>query len=151
MSQDTTTGSREAITQASVSKQFLDSPSFRCELTVGLSAAPSARSLLRERFAGCVPQDTLADADLVLTELIANAVNASPVSVSLGLLVHLVASGLLISVFDQSSGVPRLKCPDPLELDEGGRGLLLVAELSQAWGWHPVATGKVVWVMLSLP
>ncbi|QMU67120.1 ATP-binding protein [Streptacidiphilus sp. P02-A3a] len=150
MSRETTMGSGVVITYASVCQHFLDPPSFRCQLAVGLSAAPTARSLLRERLTGYVPPDTLADADLVLTELIANAVNASPVSALVGLLVHLVEPSLLISVFDESTGAPRPRCPDPLELDEGGRGLLLVAELSQTWGWHAIATGKVVWAVLSL-
>jgi hypothetical protein len=93
----------------------------------------------------------VADAVLVVTELVANAVAVSSDSASIGLLAHLVGPELLVEVFDRSSDVPRARCTDPLMLDEDGRGLLLVAELTRAWGWHPVTGGKVVWALLPPP
>ena len=33
--------------------------------------------------------------------------------------------------------------------DETGRGLTVVAALARSWGWHPEASGKVVWCELA--
>lgn len=37
------------------------------------------------------------------------------------------------------------------EFDEGGRGLLLVAQLTQRWGTRHTADGKTVWAEQPLP
>jgi hypothetical protein len=35
--------------------------------------------------------------------------------------------------------------------DEGGRGLLLVAQLTQGWGTRQTPAGKTIWAEQSLP
>jgi hypothetical protein len=57
---------------------------------------------------------------------------------------------LRIEVWDADARPP---VPQPVDADaEGGRGLLLVAALSAAWGWHPVrGGGKVVWCEPAAP
>lgn len=35
--------------------------------------------------------------------------------------------------------------------DEGGRGLFLVAQLTDHWGTRYAARGKIIWAELSLP
>lgn len=41
--------------------------------------------------------------------------------------------------------MPRPRLAD--DFAEDGRGLLLIEQLSTAWGWHPAPGGKVVWAV----
>jgi hypothetical protein len=51
---------------------------------------------------------------------------------------------VLCAVSDAGSSTPVLVPADPLA--ESGRGLRIVDELSDAWGWtSPDASGKTVW------
>ncbi|MFC7220202.1 ATP-binding protein [Streptomyces polyrhachis] len=57
-------------------------------------------------------------------------------------------SAVVCAVFDPGLGVPRLSAPDPLA--ESGRGLHIVASLSDLWGWsRPTPAGKAVWAVFS--
>jgi hypothetical protein len=96
------------------------------------------------------------DVGVVMSELLTNAlrhgVPAAPRSshppIRLGLL-H-PGSCVLCAVADLSPEVPMLKEPDYLA--ETGRGLHVVASLSQRWGWTaPGSAGKVVWATFPLP
>jgi len=68
---------------------------------------------------------------------------AGPGRIRLGLLC--AGHGVLCAVADPSSAAPVLRQPD--WLDESGRGLHLVASLSESWGYcaTPDQHGKVVW------
>jgi anti-sigma regulatory factor (Ser/Thr protein kinase) len=97
-------------------------------------------------------RDLASDAQMVVSELITNAVDASTLlperpPVSLRLL--LTGKSLVIEVWDHS----------PLDLepreadadDECGRGLTVVAALSDRWGWERTGHDrKVVWAELAL-
>lgn len=54
-----------------------------------------------------------------------------------------------VDVADEGSAanVPRVP-GQPDELRESGRGLWLVQELSAAWGWEDIPTGRLVWFRL---
>lgn len=52
-----------------------------------------------------------------------------------------VSASARIEVHDSGGGTPRI----PDARDEGGRGLLLVAALSDSWGVGKRDPGKVVW------
>ncbi|KAB1144251.1 ATP-binding protein [Streptomyces luteolifulvus] len=54
---------------------------------------------------------------------------------------------LRVEVHDSGPGVPRIAA----QADEGGRGLLLVAALSDKWGVGQRELGKVVWCEFELP
>jgi len=56
---------------------------------------------------------------------------------------------LICEVADGSSVSPRLSRAQTT--DEGGRGLFLVAQLSQRWGTRYTARGKVIWSEQPLP
>lgn len=57
---------------------------------------------------------------------------------------------LSIAVADEDPAPPRLR--PPYERRHGGRGLVVVDELSRAWGYLPrVGGGKVVWAVLPVP
>jgi PAS domain S-box-containing protein len=82
---------------------------------------------------------------LLASELVTNAIRYAHGPVEL----RLAKGGVLIcEVADGDIRVPRRRHPDPDE--EGGRGLAVVSEYSQAWGTRPTETGKVVWFELPL-
>lgn len=101
------------------------------------------------------------DAVAIGSELAANAVNASKNEASQIIRIHgqvpVIRVCLLcdwitvrLEVWDQAPGVPVLRRATVFE--EAGRGLALVDELSQRWGWQPapVPASKTVWAELRL-
>ncbi|WP_077797125.1 ATP-binding protein [Streptomyces sp. JHA26] len=89
--------------------------------------------------------DTGFTTELILSELITNAVRygAPPVTVRL-----LRRHVLICEVRDASSTAPRVV--QAAEFDEGGRGLFLVAQLADRWGVRYTRHGKVIWTEQSL-
>ncbi|MCC3779438.1 SpoIIE family protein phosphatase, partial [Streptomyces sp. UNOB3_S3] len=85
------------------------------------------------------------DIELLLSELVTNAVRygRGPIQVRL-----LYDRTLTCEVSDASSTAPHLR--HAATTDEGGRGLFLVARLSQAWGTRYTAEGKVIWAECAL-
>lgn len=103
--------------------------------------AGAARRLVRELLVGA-GRDGLVDvAELVVSELVTNALlhTATGIEVS----VDVDDTGLLLEVADGSSTVPIER--DYASLAGTGRGLGLVHELTDEWGFRPVPDGKVVW------
>lgn len=89
-----------------------------------------------------------ADAVQVASELTENIIRHARSDGWLRL--ELRGGALTIAVGDADSRPPRV-CP-PAERHGSGRGLVLVAELSRAWGYAPRAEGgKVVWAVLRVP
>ncbi|MGW6415024.1 SpoIIE family protein phosphatase [Streptomyces sp. NPDC055055] len=84
--------------------------------------------------------------ELILSELITNAIRygAAPVRVRL-----LHDRTLTCEVWDSSSTAPHLRYA--ANTDEGGRGLFLVAQISEHWGTRYVPGGKVIWAEQVLP
>jgi len=83
---------------------------------------------------------------LLVSELVTNALRVARNRVEL----QLTRVGkLLVEVSDDDHNLPSL---EPSEaLDEDGRGLSLVSQLSARWGASRKAVGKVVWFELPLP
>nr|WTB28254.1 ATP-binding protein [Streptomyces sp. NBC_00830]WTB35827.1 ATP-binding protein [Streptomyces sp. NBC_00830] len=86
-------------------------------------------------------------AEMIVSELVTNAVRyGGGTDLRLRLTVR---SSLVVEVSDQSRCCPRLR--RPCDDDEGGRGMRLVADLAQRWGFHHETTeGKTVWAELKL-
>ncbi|MEE1927939.1 ATP-binding protein [Streptomyces sp. TRM 70351] len=87
-------------------------------------------------------------AQLVVTELVANAVNhgrRETIRVSASRLDQAVVQ---VSVADLSRKVPALSLRPVADLAESGRGLLLVNALCPRWGVEPLRWGKRVWADL---
>jgi anti-sigma regulatory factor (Ser/Thr protein kinase) len=58
---------------------------------------------------------------------------------------------LVVSVTDPGARAPEPVPSDPDRFVEGGRGLLVVGAISDAWGWARLATGgKAVWAAFDL-
>ena len=123
-------------------------PSLCCELATEPVSASRARRMVRERYSGCGPPDALDDLALVVTELVANAVAASPAGGRVVLRVRPAGDELLVEVYDVVEAAPQCRCPD--DQGEDGRGLLLVRELSSVWGWSALQGGKAVWAVVPL-
>ncbi|MFG2294452.1 SpoIIE family protein phosphatase [Streptomyces sp. NPDC048603] len=83
--------------------------------------------------------------ELMLSELVTNAVRygGEPIRVRL-----IRDRTLICEVSDGSSTAPHLR--RAAGTDEGGRGLFLVAQLSQAWGTRYTPEGKVIWAECAL-
>jgi Histidine kinase-like ATPase domain len=92
--------------------------------------------------------ETVGDVELLVSELVSNAVKASAAPVSLGLEVHHKWLGLM--VHDDDPTDPIVQYPEPA--DTHGRGLRIVAILAQDWGvLREPGDGKTVWLRLPLP
>jgi anti-sigma regulatory factor (Ser/Thr protein kinase) len=97
-----------------------------------------------------LPDDLCADAVLLVSELATNVVRHT-VSARFLCGVGLVGEGCLrLEVHDQHRTARDLPCRAPGPDDEGGRGLLLVEQLADAWGVDrsPLTGGNAVWVTL---
>jgi len=102
----------------------------------------AARHLAREVAAG-LPAEMGQNLELVVSELATNAVRHARTPFQLSIL---TAPTLRVEVADGSSDMPVGGSPDPCS--EHGRGLWLVAALTQSWGVVPLRAGKVVWADL---
>jgi len=116
--------------------------SLRVAATV--EAVPRARRALRrvlsEQAPGA-PTDTL---ELLLSELVTNAVRHSATGRSVAVAILRRENSIRIAVIDNESAPPAPG--DGVDLfDEHGRGLLLVEAMAEEWGSYPVPEGKVVW------
>ncbi|MGW7578475.1 ATP-binding protein, partial [Streptomyces sp. NPDC054765] len=56
---------------------------------------------------------------------------------------------LICEVSDASGTAPHMR--RARTFDEGGRGLLLVAQLTDAWGTRQTTQGKTIWAEQKLP
>jgi len=138
------------------------------QLTSGLTlaAVPTAvglaRSFARYRLSQWGLHRLINDAELVTSELVTNAVNATgttnprprwselhdlaPITVRLALTVD----SLVIEVWDRDPRPPVSK--DAAAVDEAGRGLLIVSALCRRWDYcFPESGGKAVWGELAIP
>jgi anti-sigma regulatory factor (Ser/Thr protein kinase) len=122
-----------------------------------------ARRYTRSFLDSCrgISEDTAATAELLVSELVTNAVrfagdtartlrysgraSASLVSLSL----RHFREGLLIEVYDTDNNPPIRSSPD--DDAENGRGLMLVDALSKEWSYFfPPGGGKVVYCFLEI-
>ncbi|MEU5695653.1 ATP-binding protein [Actinosynnema sp. NPDC020468] len=105
-----------------------------------------ARQVVREAAAAWgLGEELVEDAELVVTELVSNGVDHA--TGPLELTVARTEAGLRIEVADRSPELPK---PQPVQVESvRGRGLVIVAALSRAWGATPTDTGKSVWAELS--
>jgi hypothetical protein len=89
--------------------------------------------------------DDLDNAMVVISELVQNVTQHTAGGGELVLLAE--AGAVIIEVRDHSPVLPKVQPPDAHRL--GGRGLLLVAGVTRAWGAMPTPRGKVVWARLA--
>ncbi|MFJ9606726.1 SpoIIE family protein phosphatase [Kitasatospora sp. NPDC101176] len=104
------------------------------------AAVGAVRSSVAERLASWGLDEAAFVTELILSELVTNAIRygSGPIRVRL-----LRDRALICEVSDGSSTSPHLKYA--ATTDEGGRGLFLVAQFADRWGTRYTATGKVIW------
>ncbi|MFD3499452.1 SpoIIE family protein phosphatase [Streptomyces sp. NPDC058678] len=84
--------------------------------------------------------------ELVVSELVTNAIRYGKSPIQLRMILQ---SALTCEVSDASSTAPHLR--RARVFDEGGRGLLLVAQLTEHWGTRHYREGKVIWAEQLIP
>jgi anti-sigma regulatory factor (Ser/Thr protein kinase) len=126
-----------------------------------LPTAPrTARAYVRLMLAIWWLSDLSEAVEMIVSELVANGVNASagengPYRDGRLLMVQVLlrASGTRVraEVWDQAPGAPALR--QASNDDESGRGLELIDALATTWGWHPGPAadpvGKCVWAEIT--
>jgi anti-anti-sigma regulatory factor/anti-sigma regulatory factor (Ser/Thr protein kinase) len=119
----------------------------RSALPATLEAPLVARRTVRTACQAWRFPELVDDAELIITELVSNAVlHAGP---PIELLLTLRDRFMHLSVRDQSPVKPERVLPDP-DAGTGGRGLILLDAVAAGWGATDVADGKVVWATLRI-
>ncbi|MEU2914053.1 SpoIIE family protein phosphatase [Streptomyces massasporeus] len=117
--------------------------------TWAVPADPSAVAQTRKDVVEQLERWGLSDAvfvtELVVSELVTNAIRHAEPPVQLRL-IH--DSTLICEVSDGGNTAPHLR--RARTYDEGGRGLLLVAQLTERWGTRQSAAGKTIWAEQTL-
>jgi anti-sigma regulatory factor (Ser/Thr protein kinase) len=115
--------------------------------------ARTARRLVRELLTGWGLERLTDDAEMIIDELVVNAVRhglrTGPGTATPPLRLCLLRrrKEVMLAVTDPSSEAPRPRTPG--WTGESGRGLQIVGALSHLWGWSPIeGRGKAVWAVL---
>jgi anti-sigma regulatory factor (Ser/Thr protein kinase) len=121
------------------------------------SAVPWARRVLRHMLREWRLEGMSDPAQLLVSELVTNAVEASVSPAGqdregwpmIGLTLQLTDRVLHVEVSDTSSELPAMQEADLT--GERGRGLVLVDFLADSWGHRTTDGGKVVWCAVAIP
>jgi anti-sigma regulatory factor (Ser/Thr protein kinase) len=121
------------------------------DLTLPLAREPTAprqaRASIRQLLGDRVSADFAADAQLLTSELVTNAVMYAPTGCRMSAWFIDAAGALRVEVSDAAPDVPSLRSPSARS-SFGGRGLHLVASRSSDWGVEANGGGKSVWFEL---
>ncbi|MFA1548688.1 ATP-binding SpoIIE family protein phosphatase [Actinomadura chokoriensis] len=116
------------------------------ELEPEPASVPWIRAQVAARLAGWSLHDLTDTAQLLVSELVTNALVHGAGSLGVRLI---KGRTLLCEVHDDGADLPQLRHAEAT--DESGRGLQLVSHLAARWGTHRTDTGKIVWVEQRLP
>jgi hypothetical protein len=107
---------------------------------------PHARKFAVDRVDAWGLEEAAFVTELVVSELVTNAIRYGEPPIRLRLIRD---TSLICEVSDASNTAPHLR--RARAFDEGGRGLLLVAQLTQGWGTRHTGNGKTIWCAQTLP
>jgi serine phosphatase RsbU (regulator of sigma subunit)/PAS domain-containing protein/anti-sigma regulatory factor (Ser/Thr protein kinase) len=110
------------------------------------AAVGEVRASVSRRVADWGLEELTFTTELILSELVTNAIRYGGDAVHVRVLYDRT---LICEVFDSSSTSPHLRYA--AMTDEGGRGLFLVAQLSERWGTRYTPEGKVIWAEQAVP
>ncbi|MFF3518249.1 SpoIIE family protein phosphatase [Streptomyces sp. NPDC002573] len=116
------------------------------DLSDGLAEVARARDLASIKLAEWDLQELTFTTELIVSELVTNAIRYSGGPVQLRLIRH---DTLICEVSDGHNTAPHLR--QARTFDEGGRGLFIVAQLAEHWGSQQRPDGKTIWAELALP
>lgn len=112
-----------------------------CPLPADPEAAPLARAAVRDQLESWeIDEETAFTTELVASELVGNAVRYGTPPIRLRLILDRL---LTCEVSDTASSAPHVK--HARTIDETGRGLFIIATVTDHWGTHYNAQGKTVW------
>lgn len=116
------------------------------------SVAVARRRITADLAAAGVPEASVGDAVLVLSELLSNAIrHARPLPGAIVEVAWRLEPGA-IEVAVSDGGAPTRPAPTHAALSAlGGRGLDIVEYLSAAWGIQTTEPGLTVWAVLAAP
>ncbi|MEV8099061.1 SpoIIE family protein phosphatase [Kitasatospora sp. NPDC085879] len=109
------------------------------------AAVADARDKASRRLADWGLHEVVFTAELVVSELVTNAIRYGTPPIQLRLIRDTV---LICEVSDGSSTAPHMR--RARMFDEGGRGLLLVAQFAERWGTRNRAGGKSIWAEIGI-
>jgi serine phosphatase RsbU (regulator of sigma subunit)/anti-sigma regulatory factor (Ser/Thr protein kinase) len=112
-----------------------------------LSTVRQARAAIREPLKRWGLEDLIPSTELLVSELVTNAVKYAEGETTLRLILE--PESLVCEVHDTSPALPRV-----LQVDmdaESGRGLHVVSQFAQRWGTRRTPAGKVVWCEQPVP
>ncbi len=117
---------------------------YHAEFAMGAHSARHLRRILRLHLVRSDLRDVADAAELALTELVANVVRQVP-GRRCRVCFQLRPGGVRVEVADDCPELPVPAAADAL--DEGGRGLVIVAAVADRWGVtpYPDGPGKTVW------
>ena len=126
---------------------FSSPPPLRMQLAPGLNSPRSARAAVRRLLGEGVPDEVARDAQLLTSEIVANAMAVGG-GCELSAWCLPGGAALRVEVFDTSPRIPEMrKQRRPFEI--GGRGLQLVNAIATRWGVESRPGGKSVWFEIS--
>jgi hypothetical protein len=123
----------------------------RAELPADLTSARQARAAVRQALAAWGMDDPFGDAELLASELAANASEHGSGPVSLALRRQAAPDGqpaITCEVTDTSPHLPRQRLAGPGA--ERGRGMAIVEALASSSGTRATEAGKTTWFTLAL-
>lgn len=109
------------------------------------SAVAAARKAVSKRLSEWGASDQIFPMELIVSELVTNAIRYAAPPITLRLIRDQV---LICEVSDASSTAPHLR--RARDWEEGGRGLMLVAQMAHRWGTRHGLTGKTIWAEMPL-
>jgi serine phosphatase RsbU (regulator of sigma subunit)/anti-sigma regulatory factor (Ser/Thr protein kinase) len=105
-----------------------------------------ARARARRQVTSWGLEEATFTTELLVSELVTNAIRHARPPIQLRMILDTMIS---CEVSDASGTAPHHRRAD--RYDEGGRGLMLVAQLAARWGTRPTRTGKTIWAQQPLP
>ncbi|MGW0788746.1 SpoIIE family protein phosphatase [Streptomyces sp. NPDC002911] len=116
------------------------------ELPSDPAVVARARELARAQLSAWHLEEVVFTTELVVSELVTNAVRYGGPPVQLRLILD---NTLICEVSDGSNAAPHLR--RARYYDEGGRGLMIVAQIVERWGSRSTGVGKTIWTEQLLP
>ena len=115
--------------------------------------APVAPRLARQEFRernGHLPEGVLKHVELLLSELVTNAVLHGAEHSPIGIEVAESPECVRVAVTNSGPAFAWRAPPDPSGLQVGGRGLLIVRQTARAWGLTRGEDANTVWFEIAL-
>ena len=128
-----------------------ETTTLRSQLRADPTSARQARSAVRTALDFWGMSDSSGDAELLASELVANAAEHARGPIGLALTRHREPggqSGITCEVTDSSPAPPKVRQAEPG--DERGRGLAIVTALATTSGVRTEPAGKTTWFTLAL-